>query len=444
MLYGDDNLLGIHDDTSFTDDLMLSDEYNDVFYALHTLSSMYRDILVDYYVHDLSVIGIAKQYGVSVETIKWRLHAGREKVKERFQNMNKTYEKVKMHIMCNGSFQPNQYLCNQIYKAVASVCYEGPLTVEEISIATGIPTLYLDETLNYMVYGDALEKIGNKYQTNFIIVHDKDNKKMQENLQPIVNTISRLVWNSIENNYNQIKDIDFYGNHFKPEQLGHILVPEIIRGTSNKIKQMNSKLTPPNRPVRNDGGNGWFVVTEGIDRIDENYSGCNTYVYPNEKVMDNLRAIYYWVGDTFDEKLSIFLKDFNLYLNKMDFNTGEFLSAHEDEIALLMSYRIIEKKNGSYYSTIPLLHQDHFDKLHTMLSACYDAIIKDLETWMLSLLQEFHSFTPKRLRDQILGNVDSYSFNATALVIKELQNTGKIMSSQLDEVFTANVFVVNK
>jgi hypothetical protein len=67
-----------------------------------------------------------------------------------------------------------------------------------------------------------------------------------------------------------------------------------------------------------------------------------------------------------------------------------------------------------------------------------------MKVWMLSLLKEFESFTPKRLKDQILGNIDSYSFNAAAFVIKELQKLGKISTPQPNEVFTANLFYVKK
>ena len=38
-------------------------------------------------------------------------------------------------------------------------CYEAPLTLEEISLATGLPTMYIEDALSHLVYGDAIEQI---------------------------------------------------------------------------------------------------------------------------------------------------------------------------------------------------------------------------------------------------------------------------------------------
>ena len=142
--------------------------------------------------------------------------------------------------------------------------------------------------------------------------------------------------------------------------------------------------------------------------------------------------------------MSKLLKNYQKYTEKINFGTGEFISDNEEEIAELISYNLIEKQSGKYNSSIPMLKQEHVDEIITVLSPCYDDVIKVLETWMLFLLKEFESFTPKRLRDQILGNVDSYSFNAIAFVIKELQKADKIMTLQPDDVLTANLFYVKK
>ena len=446
VLCGDDYIFDIQDNTPFEDGILSNDEHQTVFSALHTLNAMYRDILVDYYVHELDTSKIALKQGVTNETVKWRLHTGREKMKERFTKMNKTYEKVKIHIMCNGSFGPNQYLCNQIYKVIAMVCYESSVTIEEISMSTGIPTLYLEEALEFMIFGDAIEKIGNKYQTNFIIVHDMDNKRMQKNLQPAVNAIAQKTWESIEKKIADIINIGFYGSQFDVSKLSYILIPELVRGASNKVKQSNPELTPYTRPIRKDGGNGWFIVTEGIDSIDENYSGCNGYSYLDQNGKEKARSSYYWLSDSFDENLSALLKEFGKYTDKINLFTGEFIcdNNNEEETAKLISYNLIEKHGNKYFCTIPMLSQEQYDKLLSVLNPCYDEIAVLLKDWMFSLLKEYRSFTPKRLIDQIIGNIDGYSFNAVAFVIKELQKLGKIPSPQPKEIFTANLIYVKK
>ena len=63
-------------------------------------------------------------------------------------------------------------------RAICLAAYEKPVTVEEISISTGIPTMYIEDELKRLEYGDAVKKINSKYATDFIIFRLKDRKKM--------------------------------------------------------------------------------------------------------------------------------------------------------------------------------------------------------------------------------------------------------------------------
>ena len=56
-----------------------SEEYQAVFRALHTLGAMYRDILVDYYVHELDTLQISVKYGISVGNGKMEALHGQSK-----------------------------------------------------------------------------------------------------------------------------------------------------------------------------------------------------------------------------------------------------------------------------------------------------------------------------------------------------------------------------
>ena len=55
----DNDCLDVQDDYYFVDAMIVAQEYQEVFRYLHTLSSTYRDILVDYYIGGLSVRRIA-------------------------------------------------------------------------------------------------------------------------------------------------------------------------------------------------------------------------------------------------------------------------------------------------------------------------------------------------------------------------------------------------
>ncbi len=159
------------------DEESVEEEYEPVFRYLHTLSSGYRDIFVDYYIGELSVRQLAQKYILSEATVKWRLNVGRSRIKERIEanQMDKVYQRINWNTYgCNGTLDTNRYLHSQVARAICQAAYEKPLTVEEISLRTGIPALYIEDALPELEYGDAIRRSGNKYATDFIIFRLKD------------------------------------------------------------------------------------------------------------------------------------------------------------------------------------------------------------------------------------------------------------------------------
>ena len=147
-------------------------EYETVFRYLHTLSSEYRNIFIDYYIGQMSIRMLSKKYLLPETTIKWRLNTGRQKIRKRIgeNSMNKVYNRTNWNTTCcNGSMDSDKYLHTQIARAICKAAYEKPLTIEEISISTGIPALYIEDELSRLEYGDAICKVGNnKYATNLL------------------------------------------------------------------------------------------------------------------------------------------------------------------------------------------------------------------------------------------------------------------------------------
>ena len=121
-------------------------QYETVFRYLHTLSSECKNIFVDYYIGQLSIRSLAEKYSLPETTIKWRLNVGRQKIKDRIgeDKMDKVYQRINWNTMVsNGNANTNQYLSSQIARAICLSAYEKALTVEEISLRTGIPQCIL-------------------------------------------------------------------------------------------------------------------------------------------------------------------------------------------------------------------------------------------------------------------------------------------------------------
>ena len=80
MILSGDELPETAEDQTGEDDEV---EYQNVFRYLHTLSTEYRNIFVDYYVGEMSVRDLSVKYSLPETTVKWRLSEGRRKIKER-------------------------------------------------------------------------------------------------------------------------------------------------------------------------------------------------------------------------------------------------------------------------------------------------------------------------------------------------------------------------
>ena len=139
VLSCEDELFDIADYSNVDED-NTQEQYETVFRYLHTLSSEYKNIFVDYYIGELSLRSLAKKYSLPETTIKWRLNVGRQKIRDRIgeDKMDKVYQRINLNTgTCNGNMDSDAYLHTQISRAICLAAYEKPLTVEEISISTG-------------------------------------------------------------------------------------------------------------------------------------------------------------------------------------------------------------------------------------------------------------------------------------------------------------------
>ena len=104
-VFSSQELCDIEDDYCQIDEESV-EEYEPVFRSLHTLSSQYRDIFVDYYIGEMPVKQLAEKYSLPETTVKWRLNVGRSRIRERMgeKTMDKVYQRLNWNTNgCNGS-----------------------------------------------------------------------------------------------------------------------------------------------------------------------------------------------------------------------------------------------------------------------------------------------------------------------------------------------------
>lgn len=159
----------------------------------------------------------------------------------------------------------DRYLHTQLGAAICLAAYEKPLTVEEISVQTGVPALYIEDELPRLLHGEAVVKLGEKYATNFILFRLKDAQTVKMADEPLLQTVVGRVETLLRDGAARTAGMDFYGSSFGMERLGHILLPYLLRRTIGDLKSRRLGLENGAFPMRRDGGCGWFVVEETED-----------------------------------------------------------------------------------------------------------------------------------------------------------------------------------
>lgn len=267
-------------------------EFQAVYCYLHTLSAEYRNIFVDYYVGEMSIKMLSEKYLLPETTIKWRLNVGRKKIRERIggKSMDRVYKRINWNTTsCNGNMDSDRYLHTQIVRAICRAAYDKPLTVEEISVSTGIPAMYIEDELPRLEYGDAVARTGNRYAANFIIFSLQNRKEVGDVPKLLAGKLADKFELLLQCGAGAVKGLDFYGHDFGMDRLGYLLVPYLLRKKIRTIKEDRLRLENGLYPPRKDGGYGWFIVEETADENED----CAQYNTGCNRAGD---LYYYWIA----------------------------------------------------------------------------------------------------------------------------------------------------
>jgi len=437
----------IIDDYEFIDKLIIIDEYQQIFKYLHTLSSEYRDIFVDYYIEQIPVKQIAKKYSITEATVKWRLNISRKKIRSRIGEgkMDKIYKRKNWIIqICNGGFfDPNKYLNSQIARAICDAAYEKSLTVEEISLKTGIPAMYIEDEIPRLINGDAIVKEGNKYVTNFIIISMSNKKKIAGKFTSFISNISDYFMELFNDKNINLSEIGFYAPEFSLKKIGFIVLPAILRGKINKIKNgLNIKDDP--LPPRLDGGFGWFIANE-VENENEYIDIINNGYYISGNITGDAKdLIYYFVLNNYkrvDYEITNWLHD-NIKITNIENGilSDNFLS--DDDKVNLIKNNLIVKDENKYKINYCIFKREQYDNLIESFKKTNTKLDDMLTEIIIDIYKNFKLSAPKRLDSQINNFVSGYVQNIIGFIAEELINRNVLNKPDNEKPLTDGVFCI--
>lgn len=452
ILTENETLFDIADsDYCYIDEESTEQEFEKIFRYLHTLSSEYRNIFIDYYIGEMSIQMLSKKYSLPETTIKWRLNVGRQKIRERIgeNNMDKVYKRINWNTTsCNGcSIDTDRYLHTQISRAICQAAYKKPLTVEEISISTGISAMYIEDELPRLEYGDAICKIGNKYATNFIIFGLQDRKDTEGVSAPLVKEIADKFDNLLQDMADSVNHIGFYGCDFGMNRLGYILIPYILRRKIGTLKSKRLKLENGPFPPRKDGGYGWFIVEETVDENEnraEYNVGCNVTDDEGGRILSHI--YYYWISKYFTNDIYHNKGIRWLHANGIPQNSKNGIvergTLSAEDAACLIQNNLLVKSGDDYKLNFACFTEKQFEEFISLFYISDEHLEHLLAEWIVTVRKNFVRFVPARLEAQINQWVSTYLFQIVGYVIDELIRRGTLRKPDFDKSLTDGVFYV--
>ncbi len=171
------NMVLFDDSSNLENAVVLDEEIMLLRREISLLSETARRVTVLHYMEDKSCEEISYILNISMGMVKQHLFKARKIIKDGICMNRELGEK---------SYNPKNFVFGfwgelgtlyykmferKIPKNIVMSAYQKPLTIEELSMDTGIPRPYLEEEVKILLEGDVISKTKNgHYQTNFIII----------------------------------------------------------------------------------------------------------------------------------------------------------------------------------------------------------------------------------------------------------------------------------
>ena len=257
-------------DDCIEDDIIYGEDINLLRRELALMTKDYREIVVSYYFDSKKIETISEMTGLPKGTIKRKLHEARKNIKEGMKmartkgqrsyapeeiwfgyNINKT----------SGVYPlgtPWNLLKSLASKNIVLEAYNNPSTIEELSLALGIASPYIEDELKNLLETEVIIKHNNgKLETNFVILDAETQKKMIELTEDTGKQICPLICGIITKNINQIRKIGFINSDMPEEYLYWTLFYVTIEKMIFKIiEDKNIDYSPAKRP----NGDEWDIT----------------------------------------------------------------------------------------------------------------------------------------------------------------------------------------
>ncbi len=367
---------------------------------LALLSQKYRKATIMYYIEGRSCAEIASLLAISESMVKYLLFKSRSILKEGM-SMERTLGELsynpKTLIPLYHGQGPNHFcgfMENKIKQNIISACYNDALTVQQISLETGIPLPYLDDEIKALEDKQILIKEGYHYKTNVIIVTsqcaDEARRALAKYHTRIADGMERFLVQAMEG----YRNIGFAGNDFSENTLRWQLMAIFAR----TLCGLNGDM--PDAPKTAWGEHAFLWCVEQFDQKHAfNYCGVESKQGDSLNFFDYLGAANR-KGDHVD-----FYGNQRYIELFCDICRGDKVAFSEydlEAIAEMVKKGYVIREKNTFRTAVPVYTKKQYGEIVAMTTEFVMAELADTVREMDEIsAQILRSHTPKHLQEQV-------------------------------------------
>ncbi len=396
-----------------------SEEAEEIRRCLAYLTVLYREVMVRYYMHGEKVRDIAASLGISENTVKSRLDAGRKRIGKEFamENYSKqSYEPEKLFVTCSGrgglDDEPFSIVGNDmIIMNLFILAYDKPVTITELAKAIGIAAAYIEPIVEKLVSNELLKRVGDKVYTDFIIYTEADRIANIALEKQIADNVYKDVWKIMDKSFEELHGCDFYKRQRESQQVkldsffAARTLQHAVIGVRNEVSGGMPFEEYPDRP----NGGKWFAMGS---RYAANYDyGSQEHEYGK----------YYISGEACDSHIvdcvgiknrEIVICQYNTLLGGAQLGVRRVLKRRMEEVEIgQMLYAIHTGRE----ELLPVINAGCFENFDVLIERRYLArdggkvvcavpVITDRERYELyDLSEKYDNIIAEKFHDEFLG-----------------------------------------
>ena len=419
------------------------------------LSKIQREIIIAYYLEDLSVSDVAAKFNVKPSAVKWHLFDARNKVKERMErcDMNNNLSMIKpgkLFLGTSGTIgsDPDTKRVNDnlIRQNICLLCYgDNGKTIDELTELTGIPKPYLEFDLDWLVDREFVLFEGKKYLTNFGIKGRQHFQDVKEIYIKAKENYCRKIIDCLNARKKEIRSIGFHGCDFDWNKLLWSMLTLYLRYFSESeplktLKAHNGSNRSKDYDLRKDGGryiiNGFNqtenqsvdlgkggVLTEPIfesekwNKISGIWCGSVSETTSEFRSGDELEYATYWLGIyIFADNISTLTKNVEQQkiwrnilpgLLRNNFSIADMPAEEKELVATAVKENIIKKDGEKYIPQFTIFSFAQFKKLYTEI---FEPLVQLVKPQTLELVATFQKLNEQSLPKKIDGYVQRWTY----------------------------------